>query len=71
MTTAGLDPKLNLEMVLEATLSQILQSPRRELARMRNCYWQAGFKVRTRCPARCSLAVIEKLGLLVANCASC
>ncbi len=67
MTSVGLDSELNLEMAPEVTLGQILKSPRRQLARVRNCYWRAGFEVRTQCPARCGLAVIGKLALVLAK----
>lgn len=67
MTSVGLDSELNLEMAPEVTLGQIIRSPRRQLARMRNCYWRAGFEARTRYPARCSLAVIKRLSRVFAH----
>jgi FMN phosphatase YigB (HAD superfamily) len=67
MTSAGLDSELNLEMAPEVTLGQILQSPRQQLARVRNCYWHAGFKIRTRFMTRCCLALIEVLASVFAT----
>jgi hypothetical protein len=49
------------------SFGQILQSPRRQLARVWNCQWQAGSEVRTQCPARCGLAVIGKPALVLAK----
>ena len=67
MTSVGLDSELNLEMAPEVTLGQILRSPRQQLARVRNCYWLAGYEARTHYTARCGLAVIGKLAFVFAS----
>ena len=67
MTSVGLTSELNLEMAPKVIFGQILQSPRQQLARVRNCHWQAGFKVRTHYTIRCGLAVIGMLAFVFAR----
>jgi len=61
MASVGVDSEFAIEIVPKITVAQILKSPRKQLWRARQCYWNPGYQVCTSFYARHCLSALSSL----------